>query len=157
MSDSDLPVFDVRTMEAHIRESVFGLMPLRMGAYIAGAQGLVGLFLAVMGLYAVVSYAVMRRTREIGIRMALGADSGDVLRLVVRDGLRLTLIGIGLGLMGAIALGLILSRVLYGIQPMDGTVYAGVTVLLLTVAALACYVPARRATRVDPLIALRAE
>jgi len=155
--DSDLPVFDVRTMEAHVRESVFGLMPLRMGAYIAGAQGLVGLFLAVMGLYAVVSYAVMRRTREIGIRMALGADSADVLRLVVRDGLRLTLIGIGLGLMGAIALGLILSRVLYGIQPMDGPVYAGVTVLLLTVAALACYVPARRATRVDPLIALRAE
>jgi len=99
----------------------------------------------------------MRRTREIGIRMALGADSGDVLRLVVRDGLRLTLIGIGLGLTGAIALGFILSRVLYGIQPMDGTVYAGVTVLLLAVATLACYVPARRATRVDPLIALRAE
>jgi predicted permease len=155
--DSDLPVFDVRTMEAHVRESVFGLMPLRMGAYIAGAQGLVGLFLAVMGLYAVVSYAVMRRTREIGIRMALGAESRDVLRLVVRDGLRLTAIGVGFGLLGATAVGLILSRVLYGVQPMDAGVYVGVTLLLLAVAALACYVPARRATRVDPLIALRSE
>ncbi len=155
--DPDLPIFNVKTMDAHVRDSVFGLMPLRMGAAMAGGQGLIGLFLAVLGLYAVVSYAVTRRTREIGVRMALGADRKDVLRLVVRDGLRLTLIGILLGLVGSFGLGLILSRVLYGLHPMDPGVFAGVTALLLGVAALACYLPARRATRVDPLIALRAE
>ena len=155
--DPDLPIFNVKTMDAHVRDSVFGLMPLRMGAAMAGGQGLIGLFLAVLGLYAVVSYAVTRRTREIGVRMALGADRKDVLRLVVRDGLRLTVIGILLGLVGSFGLGLILSRVLYGLHAMDAGVFAGVTVLLLAVAALACYLPARRATRVDPLIALRAE
>ena len=156
--DPDLPIFNVKTMDAHVRDSVFGLMPLRMGAAMAGGQGLIGLFLAVLGLYAVVSYAVTRRTREIGIRMALGADRTDVVRLVVREGMRLTVIGIvHRARRRRSASALVLSRVLYGLQPMDAGVFAGVTVLLLGVSALACYLPARRATRVDPLIALRAE
>jgi predicted permease len=155
--DPDLPIFNVKTMDAHVRESVFGLMPLRMGAAMAGGQGLIGLFLAVLGLYAVVSYAVTRRTHEIGIRMALGANRTDVVRLVVREGLRLTFIGLGLGLIASLGIGLVLSKVLYGLGGMNVDVIVGVTVLLLGVSALACYLPARRATRVDPLVALRAE
>jgi predicted permease len=155
--DPDLPVFNVRTMAEHVRGSVFGLMPLRMGATMAAAQGAIGLLLAVMGLYVVVSYAVTRQTREIGLRMALGAQRGDVVRLVVREGMRLSLIGVAIGLVMAIGLGLVLSAVLYGVTPAEVTVFSGVTALILGVAALACYVPARRATRVDPLVALRCE
>ena len=156
-TDPDLPVFNVRTMESHIRDSVFGLMPLRMGAALAGVQGLIGALLAVMGLYAVVSYAVTRRTREIGVRMALGAERTDVLRLVVREGMRLSVIGIAIRLLIALGVGVVLTRVLYGVRPVDATVFGGVTALLLGVSALACYLPARRATRVDPLVALRYE
>jgi predicted permease len=155
--DPGLPVYNARSMDEHIRSSVFGLMPMRAGTSIAGVQGFVGLLLAVMGLYAVVSHAVSRRTREIGIRMALGAERLDVLRLVVREGMRLSLVGIATGLVLAAMLGLILSKVLYGLAPVDATVFAGVTLLLVSVCALACYVPARRATRVDPLVALRHE
>jgi predicted permease len=155
--DPHLPVFNVRTMERHMRDSIFGLMPLRLGATMAGVLGLIGLFLAVMGLYAVVSYAVTRRTREIGVRMALGAGSGDVLRLVVRDGMRLTLAGMAIGLALSLAIGLILSRVLFGVAAVDLTVFGGITVVLAAVSAAACYVPARRATRVQPLVALRSE
>jgi predicted permease len=155
--DPDLPIFNVRTMDRHIRESVFALMPLRMGASMAGVQGLIGLLLAVMGLYAVVSYAVTRRTREIGVRMALGAARSDVMRLVVREGMRLSLVGLGIGLLLAFGVGFGLSRVLYGVAPVDIPVFASVTALLLIVSAVACYVPARRATRIDPLVALRYE
>jgi predicted permease len=153
--DPDLPVFNVRTMEDHLRDSVFALMPLRMGATMAGVQGLVGLLLAVMGLYAVVSYAVARRTREIGVRMALGAARSDVVRLVVREGMWLSLIGVGIGLVLALGLGLVLSKVLYGVAPADPGVLGAIVLLLLVVSALACYLPARRATRVDPMTALR--
>lgn len=155
--DPDLPVFNVRTMERHIRESVFGLMPLRMGATMAAVQGLVGLFLAVMGLYAVVSYAVNQRTHEIGVRMALGARRADVVRLVVTEGMRLTVVGALLGLLVASGVGFGLSRLLYGVKAVDPGVILGITSLLLGVSALACYVPARRATRVDPMVALRYE
>jgi len=155
--DPDLPVFNVRTMEKHMRDSVFALMPLRMGASIAAVQGVIGLLLAVMGLYAVVSHAVALRTREIGVRMALGAERSDVVRLVVREGMRLSLVGLGIGLLIAVGVGLVLSGVLYGLVPMDIPVLGGVTALLLIVSALACYLPARRATRIDPLIALRYE
>jgi ABC-type antimicrobial peptide transport system permease subunit len=155
--DADLPVFNVRTMDEHIRDSAFGLMPLRAAASMAGVQGVIGLFLAVMGLYAVVSYAVTRRTREIGVRMALGADRRDILRLVVREGMRLSLVGVTVGFVLALGMGLVLSSVLYGVSPFDLEVAGSVTGLLLVVSALACYVPARRATRVDPLVALRQE
>ena len=155
--DPDLPVFNVKSMSAHVRDSPLGLMPLRMGAALAGGQGVIGLFLAVLGLYAVVSYGVARRTHEIGVRMALGAGRADVLLLVVREGMRLTVIGIVLGLAGSLGLGVVLSKVLYGLSAMDPRVYLGVTALLLGVSAVACYLPARGATHVDPMVALRVE
>ncbi len=155
--DPDLPVFNVRTMEQHMRTSVFGFMPLRIAVAMAATQGGVGLLLAVIGLYAVVSYTVTRRTREIGLRMALGAGRADVLRLVVRDAMRLTVMGIALGLLVSFGLGALLSRVLVGLPRVDLLVLASVTAILLAVSAFACYVPARRAVRVDPMIALRAE
>jgi predicted permease len=155
--DPDLPVFNVRTMEQHMRDSVFAFLPLRMAATMAAAQGAIGLLLAVIGLYAVVSYTVTRRTREIGVRMALGAARPDVLRLVVRDGMRLSAIGVALGLVMALGIGFVLSHVLYGLTRVNTPVLLGVTALLLVVSGFACYVPARRATRVDPMIALRCE
>ncbi len=155
--DPDLPVFNVRTMDVHLRTSVFALLPLRVGTSMAGVQGLIALLLAVMGLYAVVSYAVARRTREIGVRMALGAERTDVLRLVVREGMWLSAIGIAIGLLIAIGVGVVLSSALYGVATVDAPVFGATTALLLVVSALACYVPARRATRIDPLVALRYE
>jgi ABC-type antimicrobial peptide transport system permease subunit len=137
--------------------SIFALLPIRMGASLAAVQGAIGLLLAVMGLYAVVSYGVSRRTREIGIRMALGAHPRAVLGLVIREGMRLTAIGLGLGLILAVGLGFALSKVLYGLGAVDPLVIVGVTLLLAATAALACWFPAHRATRVDPVIALRAE
>ena len=155
--DPDLPIFNIRTMDKHIRESVFALMPLRMGASMAAVQGVIGLLLAVLGLYAVVSYGVTRRTREIGVRMALGAARSDVLRLVVREGMRLSLAGLVIGVLLAFGVSFLLSRVLYGVVAGDVPVFALVSTLLLVVSGLACYLPARRATRIDPLVALRYE
>jgi predicted permease len=155
--DPNLPLFNLRTFEEHVRTSALGLMPIRMGATLACVQGVIGLFLAIMGLYAVVSYAVNQRTQEIGIRMALGARQWDVLRLVVREGMRLTIVGVGIGLVIAAGVSFVFAKVLYGVRPLDGWVFVGVTLLLAGVAALACYLPARRATKVDPMVALRAE
>ncbi len=155
--DAHLPIYNVRTMEEHLNDSAFAMMPLRFGAVLAGVQGLLGLFLAAMGLYGVVSYVVSQRTREIGVRMALGARSFDILRLVVRDGLRLTLIGLAIGLLVALGFTAILAKVLYGLTPAATPVFAAVIVLLAGVASLACYLPARRAARVDPMVALRCE
>ncbi|HEY7183129.1 MAG TPA: FtsX-like permease family protein, partial [Blastocatellia bacterium] len=155
--DADLPIYDVRTMEEHLDNSFFAVMPLRLGAALAGAQGLLGLSLAAMGLYGVVSYVVGLRTREIGVRMALGARRFDILRLVVHDGLKLTLIGLAIGLLFSLGFAAILTRVLYGLTPAAAPVFAAVAVLLVGVATLACYLPARRATKVDPMVALRCE
>jgi predicted permease len=155
--DADLPIYNVRTMEEHLNDSAFAMMPLRYAAVIAGAQGLLGLLLASMGLYGVVSYVVSQRTREIGVRMALGARGLDILRLVVRDGLKLTLIGLALGLLVSLGCAAILAKVLYGLTPAATPVFAAVIVLLAGVATLACYLPARRATKVDPMVALRCD
>src|SRR5262245_42450797 len=155
--DADLPIYNVRTMEEHLNDSAFAAMPLRFGALLAGAQGLLGLLLAAMGIYGVVSYVVSQRTREIGVRMALGARRFDILRLVVRDGFRLTLIGLAIGLLVSLGLTAILTKVLYGLTPAATPVFVAVIALLAAVAMLACYLPARRATKVDPMAALRCE
>ncbi len=155
--DADLPIYNVRTMEEHLGESAFAMLMLRYGALIAGAQGLLGLLLASMGLYGVVSYVASQRTREIGVRVALGARSFDILRLVVRDGFGLTLIGLAIGLLVSLGFAAVITKMLYGLAPAAPPVFAAVAVLLTGVAMLACYLPARRAMKVDPMVALRCE
>jgi ABC-type antimicrobial peptide transport system permease subunit len=113
--------------------------------------------LAAVGIYGVIAFTVAQRTNEIGIRVALGAQHGDVLRLVLGQGSRLIFFGVALGVMAGLLLTRLMSGLLFGISPTDPTTFAGVALLLAAVALLACYMPARRATRVDPLIALRYE
>ena len=155
--DPDLPVYNLVTLDEHLASSVLALMPLRMGATMAAIQGAIGLLLAILGLYAVVSYGVTSRTREIGVRMALGATSRNVVQLVAREGLRLTLIGLIIGLVLALGLSFGLSRVVFGVHPFDPIAFPAVIFALIATAALACWLPARRATKVDPMTALRAE
>ena len=155
--DPNLPLYGVRSQEEVISNSPFPFLFLRMGAIVAGIQGAIGLLLAVMGLYSVVSFGVAQRTREIGIRVALGARPTQVVRAILRESMRLTLVGLGAGLVISGLFGFALSKVLFGVPPIDVLALVCVTLLLVGTAALACVVPARRATRVDPLIALRAE
>jgi putative ABC transport system permease protein len=128
-----------------------------MGARFIGAFALLALALAALGLYGVIGYSVSRRTREIGIRVALGAKSGRVLGLIVRQGMLLVLIGAAIGTGIAALAARLLSSVLYGISPVDTVAFGGAIGMLLLIAALANYIPARRAARIDPMIALRSE
>ncbi len=155
--DSTLPIYNVRTMDEHLRQSAMAMMPLRMAATVAGIQGILGLILAMMGIYGVVSYVTSQRTREIGLRIALGAGRKDVLRLVIREGWYLTWIGLVIGLVVALVLAFGLSRLLYGLNPFNLPVFAGVLALISVVALLASYLPARRAARVEPMEALRCD
>lgn len=152
--DANLPLTNVETMQEHMR---LLLAPARLLALLSSALGVLALLLAGIGLYGVMAYVVGSRTREIGIRMALGAQTSGVRRLVIGQGLKLALIGIALGLIAAFGLTRVLQSVLYGVSANDPLTFIGVAVLWLAVALLACYVPARRATRVDPLVALRYE
>jgi putative ABC transport system permease protein len=129
----------------------------RLAALLLGAAGAIALFLAVIGVYGVLSYAVERRTHEIGIRRALGAQPRDVLRLVLGRATGLVAAGIGVGIVGALALTRVLTTLLFQVEPNDAVTFVGVAVLLGGVALLASYVPGRRATRVDPTDALRAD
>ncbi len=152
--DKDLPVFNVKTFERQLNES---LAQDRLVATLSGFFGVLAALLAAIGLYGVMAYAVARRTREIGIRLALGAQTRDVLWLIVRQGLALTLIGVALGLAAALALTRVLQNLLFGVSATDPATFAGIALLLTLVALIACWIPARRASKVDPLIALRHE
>src|SRR5262249_40775785 len=131
------------------------LEPARLGTLAISAFSLLGLFLSAIGIYGVMSYAVERRTHEIGVRMALGAQRSDALKLILRQGATLAAMGAAVGLLMALGVTRALSKLLYGVGSTDPLTYAGVTLFLIVVALLACYLPARRATKVDPLQALR--
>jgi ABC-type antimicrobial peptide transport system permease subunit len=129
----------------------------RQQTTLLGSFAVLALVLASLGIYGVLSFAVVQRTREIGVRMALGAGTGDVTRMVVGQGLGLAALGMAIGAGAALALTRSMAKLLVGVQPADPAIYAGVALLLMTVALLACYVPAARASRVDPMVALRDE
>jgi predicted permease len=152
MLDPKLPVYHAKTLEQYRRDY---LRTQRLQAAVIGGFGLLALALASLGLYGALSYSVAQRTQEIGVRMALGARTGDVLRLVVGQGVRLIAIGVILGLAGAFATARVLKSLFYGISPTDPLTFIVIPLLLTLVALLACWIPARRATKVDPLIALR--
>jgi hypothetical protein len=154
--DPSLPVFDVRTMAEHLRNGQAFLFT-RIGSAFASVFGLLALVLATVGVYGVVSYSVAQRTREIGVRVALGARLPAIIGLVVRQGLTLAWIGAGIGLVLSLATTGVLSSILYGVGPRDPTVFAVVVCCLTLVAALASFIPARRAARIDPITSLRAE
>jgi putative ABC transport system permease protein len=128
-----------------------------MGAALLGLFGALALILASIGIYGVLAYSVAQRTSEIGLRMALGAQPRQVLRLVLRQGMLLALIGAAVGILVALPVARLASGLLYGVSATDPITYAAITLLLMGVALLACYLPARRATRIDPLVALRVD
>jgi predicted permease len=152
--DSNLPAFNVMSLAQNIDISLF---PARFGALLLGVFGFLALLIASIGIYGVMSYGVSERTHEMGIRMALGARGSDVLRLVISQGMWLTLIGIAIGAGLALLSTRLVRSYLYDVSPTDPLTFAGIAFLLTGVALLACYVPARRATKVDPLEALRYE
>jgi predicted permease len=155
--DPEMAVYNIRSLDRQIATSPMGMAPMRMGTLIAGGQGLIALFLATLGLYGLISHSVKQRTHEIGIRIALGATRGKVLRILIAQGLRLVLIGLGVGLASAFAITRFLSSVLYGVKATDLLTFGGVALLLSGVAFLASWLPARRAASIEPMQALRAE
>jgi predicted permease len=152
--DSNLPLFNIKTLATQVDES---LAQEHMISSVSSFFGLLALSLAAIGLYGVMAYAVSQRTHEIGVRMALGARRGDVLLMTLSQGLKLVLIGAGLGLAASLAVTRVIANQLFDVTPTDPVTFVGAPILLLTVALLACFAPARRATKVDPLVALRCE
>jgi predicted permease len=152
--DTNMAITNVQTIQEIMRQ---GLWAPRMGAGLLTVFGGLALILAAVGVYGVLSYSVSQQTREIGIRMSLGAQQGQVLRMVIGQGFRLAVAGLGLGLLAAFGLTRVLSSLLFGVSAHDPITFGGVSLVLATAAILACYIPARRATRVDPIIALRYE
>jgi putative ABC transport system permease protein len=152
--DQNQPVYDVKTMDERVAVT---LETRRFAVVLFGIFGVLALMLAAIGLYGVLTFAVSQRTREIGIHMALGAQTRDVLRMVIRQGMSLVLLGVVLGIAGALALTRAMQSLLFGVTPTDAMTFIMVSGLLLIVALLACYLPARRATKIDPLVALRYE
>lgn len=152
--DSHIPITYAKTMREHL---ALALWPSRMGALLLGAFGLLALVLASMGVYGVMAYAVNQRTRELGIRIALGAQAHQLLGLVLRQGMTLAMIGLAVGLLLAFACTRLLAALLYGVNPSDPAVFVAITVVLGLAALAACYLPARRALKIDPVVALRFE
>jgi putative ABC transport system permease protein len=152
--DQNEPVNQVVMMDERLSNSVAGR---RFQMFLLSAFAAMALVIAIVGIYGVISYAVSQRTHEIGIRMALGAQASDVLRMVVWRGMRLTLIGVALGLAAALALTRVMKNLLFNVSATDPSTFAGIALLLLSVACVASFIPARRATKVDPLVALRHE
>jgi predicted permease len=152
--DANLPTAEVKTLREQVDLSLF---PSRVAAWTLGGFGVLALLLAAIGIYGVVSYSVAQRTREIGLRRALGAKESDVLRLVLGEGSFVILIGLALGLLLAFAATRMIAGFLYGVAPTDPLTFVMVPLLLGLIAVVACYLPARRATKVDPMVALRYE
>jgi putative ABC transport system permease protein len=152
--DRNVPISNVNTMDKLVAQSV---AQRRFGMFLVGIFAALALVLAIVGIYGVVSYSVAQRTQEIGVRMALGASAADVLKLVLKNGMTLAFIGVGVGLAGAFAATRLMVALLFEVKPTDVATFAIVSVGLIVVALLACYVPARRAMKVDPLVALRYE
>ena len=152
--DPDLPFAKVATMETRVYDA---LKPQRFNTFLMGLFAALALLLAVVGLYGVLSYSVVQRRHEIGVRMAFGAQTRDVLGLVIRQGMTLTLIGMGIGLIAALGLTRLIKDLLVGVSATDPAPFFVIALLFPMVALLACYLPARRATKVDPMVALRSE
>ena len=152
--DPDLPVTNVGTMEQRLSKAV---SQPRFRTTLIALFAVVALILACIGIYGVISYSVSQRTHEIGIRMALGAQTGDVLRMVIKQSIALAAIGVALGLAASYALTSLMSTLLFGVKPTDPPIFISTAVLLATTALVASYLPARRATKIDPLVALRYE
>jgi putative ABC transport system permease protein len=152
--DPGLPAYSLSPLENIVTESV---AERRFSMLLLGLFAMIALFLAAVGLYGVVAYTVSQRTQEIGVRLAIGAQRSDVLGLVVGGGLKLALAGVAIGLVAAMALARLLEKMLFEVSPSDPASYLATSLVLLAVAAIACYIPARRATRVDPIVALRQE
>jgi putative ABC transport system permease protein len=152
--DSDQPIYSIRTMDEIRAESV---APERLNLTLLSIFAGIALLLAIVGIYGVMSYSVTQRTHEIGIRMAIGAQPRDVFRMVIGQGMMLALIGVAVGLVGAFGLTRLMTTMLFGVEPTDPATFAAIAVLLTAVALVACYVPGRRATKVDPVVSLRYE
>lgn len=152
----ELPLYGVKTMTEALY-TLNGLLIFQIGAGLSAGLGILGLILALVGVYGVVSYAAEQRTHEIGIRMALGAQPAGILTLILRQGLLVVGVGVVLGMMGALAVGRLLGNFLSGVSPSDPFTYATVSFILSAVALLACYIPAHRTVRIDPVVALRHE
>jgi putative ABC transport system permease protein len=152
--DPELPTYDVSTMDSRLHDS---LARRRLSMVLLGAFAVFALVLAAIGIYGVIAYWVDQRTREIGIRMALGADRGRILRLVAREFGVMVSVGLAIGLAGAFALTRVLNSLLFGVTATDVTTFALIPLVLAAIAVAATYLPARRATRVEPIVAVRAE
>jgi putative ABC transport system permease protein len=152
--DREQPGLEVLSMDEILADS---LSQPRFNMLLLAAFSGLALLLAAIGIYSVLAYSVRRRVREIGVRLALGAQRGDILRMILGQGTKLALIGAGIGLAGALALTRLLSSQLFGVTATDPITFVSVSALIVLVALLACYIPARRATKVDPMVALRYE